>query len=54
MSFDGFLVYVDSAEGCNELKFNLGQTAVGASTGTRAWSIKVRMIYQEQRTKEKK
>ena len=32
------LVYVDSADQCNDLGFNIGG---GASTITRAWTIKV-------------
>lgn len=34
-------VYFDASDACNFLDFQFGQTAVGTSFATRAWSIKV-------------
>lgn len=33
-------VYVDSSSACNELAFQLGTTAIGATIPTRTWTIK--------------
>ena len=34
-------MYVDAAQACNDLAFQLGTTGVGATIGSRVWAIKV-------------
>lgn len=34
-------VYVDAAEACNDLTFELGQQGIGTGIANRQWSIKV-------------
>ena len=36
-----FLVYFEASQSCNDLDFQLGNVAVGTTTATRAWSIKI-------------
>ena len=49
--FNFLLVYVDISDACNALTFNLGQSGVGTTVPTRAWSIKVSIAKFESQVK---